>query len=378
MRICRVVKYLPSATAHPGGLHAYFFTRYIAEPTLILAKQEAAAWLPLPAHAQTCPITYRDVPFMTAAGAGGRAAGRRRLEMAARGLLKLGEIVFVAKAVRPLVRFHPDLVHVHGLLALGPGLFAKAWLRAALVVTIHSATDVRLVQRSRLVRRALRAADRVLCVAPTLRDGLAGYVEPARLAVLPSAFDPALFRDLGRPRHAQVLAVGHLKWQKGYDDLLAAMALVRTRVPAARLVIAGDGPERGRLEGRVQRLGLGDVVTLRGMVPQPEIARLLNESRLLVMASVSEGLPKAVLEAVACGTPVVVTSACNAGEVAGAAGVVVPPRDPAALAEAVVGLLTDETRWRALAAGCRAAAEPYDWPTVAARVAAVYREVCPA
>jgi glycosyltransferase involved in cell wall biosynthesis len=379
MRICRVVKYLPSAAAHPGGLHAYFFTKYIAEPTLILAKAEpAAAWLPLPAHALARPIAYRDVPFMTAAGAGGHGRWRRRLEMLARGVLKVGELAFVVQAVPPLVRFRPDVVHVHGLLALGPGLFAKAWLGAALVVTIHSATDVRLARRSRLVRRLLRAADRVLCVAPPLRDGLVGCVEPRRLAVLPSAFDPSIFRDLGRPRAEQLVAVGALKWQKGYDDLLAAMVLVRGRRPGVQLVIAGEGPERARLQRLIERLGLADDVTLVGAVPQAEIARLLNESRLFVMASVSEGLPKAVLEAVACGTPIVVTEACNVSDLAGRVGAVVPPGDPAALAEAIVTLLADEPRRRALAARCAETAETYDWQTVAARVAAVYREVRPA
>lgn len=375
MRIGRVVKYLPSATAHPGGLHAYFFTRYIAEPTLIVTKRDGAAWLPLPAHAEVAAIAYRDVPLMNVAGDGSPRAWRRAARLTGRALLKSAELEFVGKAIPPLLRFRPDIVHAHGLLTMLPGLVARRRAGARLVVTIHSATDVALARRWRPLGALLARADRVLCVSPPLRDALRGVVPDGRLDVLPSAFDPLVFGDQQRPRAEQVVAVGHLKWQKGYDDLLAAMAQVHAVRPACRLLIAGDGPERARLEQGIARRGLGDAVALLGAVPQAEVARVLNESRVFVMASVSEGLPKAILESIACGTPVVVTTACNVSDVAARVGLEVPPRDPAALARALLALLGDEARWRQAAAACRAAAADYDWQTVAARVSRVYAEL---
>jgi glycosyltransferase involved in cell wall biosynthesis len=375
MRIGRIVKYLPTATAHPGGLHAYFFTKYIPEPTLIVTKRDGAAWLPLPAHAEVAAIAYRDVPLMNVAGDGGRRGWRRVLRVAGRAVLKCAELQFVWKAVPPLLRFRPEIIHAHGLLTTLPGVVVRRLLGARLVVTIHSATDVALARRWRPLRAMLQAADRVLCVSAPLRDALRGIVADERLEVLSSAFDPLVFHDRGVARRDQVVAVGHLKWQKGYDDLLAAMVRVHAVRPACRLVIAGEGPERARLEGEIARQRLGEVVTLLGAIPQPEVARLLNESRIFVMASVSEGLPKAILEAVACGTPIVVTTACNVSDVASRVGLVVPPRDPEALARALLTLLDDDTRWAQAAAACRAAAADYDWQTVAARLARMYAQL---
>lgn len=379
MRICRVIKHLPSARAYPGGLHVYFLTRYIDEPTLIIAKRDREEPLPLPAHARVRRIAYRDTVFTASLGGDGAgppagAAGwRRRAARAARGLLKLREAAFVARALPPLVAFRPHVVHAHGLVSALPGVFAKACLGARFVLTLHGATEADLVRRSRLVRACARYADDLVCVSNAVRDRLAGAVDGRRVVVIAPAVDHAVFTDLGRPRAPQLLAVGHLKWQKGYDVMIDAMARLLPCLPDHRLLVVGEGPERAAIERRIAGHGLTGRVVLLGARTQPEIAALLNESRLFVMSSWSEGLPKALLEAVACATPAVVTTACNAGDFIDRVGVAVPPGDPAALAGAAHALLTDDARRAALAAACPAVAAGYDWAGMAARVARLYR-----
>jgi glycosyltransferase involved in cell wall biosynthesis len=377
MRICRVIKHLPTARAYPGGLHAYFLTRYIAEPTLIVTKRDPEEPLTLPAHARVRRIAYRDTIFTSRLGGPDRrtrgARWRRRLERAGRGILKLQEVGFVARAMPALVEFRPDVVHAHGIVSALPGVFAKACLGSRFVLTLHSTMESDLVCRSRLARACARYADALVCVSGVVRDGLPSGVDRRRVVVIPPAVDLSLFTDRGRPRRRQLVAVGHLKWQKGYAVMVDAMAALFARLPDHRLLVVGEGPERPALERRIAERGLAGHIVLLGACTQAEVAALLNESRLFVMTSFSEGLPKALLEAVACGTPAVVTTACNAGDFIDRVGVAVPPGDPGAIAAAAHALLTDDGRRAALARHCAAVAEDYDWAGMAARVARLYR-----
>jgi glycosyltransferase involved in cell wall biosynthesis len=92
------------------------------------------------------------------------------------------------------------------------------------------------------------------------------------------------------------------------------------------------------------------------------------------MTSVSEGLPKAILEALACGTPIVVTTACNVNDIVGDVGVAVAPLEPARFAAEAIALLEDGGRWSRCAANAVAVAARYDWKAVAGQVRAVYED----
>jgi glycosyltransferase involved in cell wall biosynthesis len=290
------------------------------------------------------------------------------------------------KSLRPLARFRPDVVHTHGIVTLVPGIVAKATLRCRLVVTIHSTTDAEYARRSRLVRRTLRYADRIICVSGAVREVLRPALPEARIDVIPSAvdldcFSPGPFAGPGASagpelsaRRPQLIAVGYFKPQKRYEDLVEAAALVLERFPDHRLVIAGDGPERPRIAAMIADRGLLDRIVLLGAVSQAELARHLRESRLFLMTSVSEGLPKAILEALACGTPIVVTTACNVNDIVGDVGVAVAPLEPARFAAEAIALLEDGGRWSRCAANAVAVAARYDWKAVAGQVRAVYED----
>ena len=129
------------------------------------------------------------------------------------------------------------------------------------------------------------------------------------------------------------------------------------RIPGARFVLVGDGPERAALARQAHNLGIADRVALRGLVAQG--ADVLSEMSVFALPSHVEGMSNALLEAMAAGLPVVATDVGGNGEVmvAGETGLLVPPRDPDALAEALVLLLKDPERARAMGAAGRARVE---------------------
>src|SRR5207245_2236045 len=141
-----------------------------------------------------------------------------------------------------------------------------------------------------------------------------------------------------------VAAVGRLVPQKGFDVLLEAFA--RLDAPEVDLLIAGDGPERRRLEALRERLGLGARVHLLGAVDRATVASLYRGARLVACPSRWEGLPLVCLEAMASGRAVVASRVDGIPDAVGdgETGLLVPPEDPVVLAAALGALLEDGPR----------------------------------
>ena len=249
----------------------------------------------------------------------------------------------------------PDVVHAHD---------AHALAAAAAAVTLagrgrpHLAASRRVdfhLRRNPLSRWKYRQVDRFLCASDAIRrmlieDGVpAGRaavvyegVDVDRIAGLPP-LDPR--RELGLPAGAPVVGnIAALVPHKGQRDLVDAAARVVTEVPEARFVIVGSGELHDTLVAQIARLGLERHVSLTGF--RTDALALLKGFDVFVMSSVTEGLGTSVLDAMACGRAVVATRAGGIPEsvVDGATGLLVPVRDPAALASAVVRLLRDPTR----------------------------------
>jgi glycosyltransferase involved in cell wall biosynthesis len=138
-----------------------------------------------------------------------------------------------------------------------------------------------------------------------------------------------------------IVSVGRLAPQKGHDVLLRAFAAVSREHPQWTLTIAGEGPERQALSALAAELGISDRVRLVGTVPEP--GELLVASDFFVMASRYEGFPNALLEAMACGLPVISTRSVGAQEIVtdGHDGLLTPIDDEAALADAMRRLIED-------------------------------------
>ncbi len=188
-----------------------------------------------------------------------------------------------------------------------------------------------------------------------------------RLALIPSGIadeepppiDPAQVRaELGWPGDAPlILFAGRLAPQKGVADLIAALDLLQHVRPDVRVLIVGDGPLRETLEETAHAFHLDGMVRFLGH--RDDVPRLLAAADLLVLPSLYEGLPNVVLEAMRFAKPVVATAAPGTTEVVadGQTGLLVPMRDPPALAEALRTVIQDRDLARRLGGGGRARVE---------------------
>jgi glycosyltransferase involved in cell wall biosynthesis len=253
-----------------------------------------------------------------------------------------------------------DLVHCHGFYA---NVFAipAAWL-ARVPVILASVRDsaggiLWTAAQQRAQRAICRMADGVLVNAQAVGDVLAGTgYDPAKLHVVfngvemlppPSADPGRVRRELGLPAGAPLVAtVTRLERAagvefKGIGCFLDAVARLARRHPDARYLIVGDGHCRAELESRSKALGLEQVVLFTGV--RRDIPDILRELSVSVLPSLTEGLSNSLLEAMACGVPVVATRVGGTPEVVvdNECGLLVPAGDASTLAEAIDRLLVD-------------------------------------
>ncbi|UNT00177.1 glycosyltransferase family 4 protein [Streptomyces tubbatahanensis] len=300
--------------------------------------------------------------------------------------------------VRRLVRrFRPDLVHAHSAKA---GLAARLALRAR-VPTIHQphawsfeAARGRTARQARAWERyATRWADRVLCVSAAeretgreagldarwsvVRNGVdfekftAAPSGPPPPGALPQPAGPAALRERAGAAPL-VMCVGRLCEQKGQRHLLAAWPRIAARVPGARLVLVGDGPDRERL----RRSAPGGVVFAGA---RERVEDWYAVADLVVLPSLWEGMALTPLEAMACGRPVVVTDVDGSRELlppGQETTCLVPPGDAAALADTVAALCLDARLREELGqAAAKHVHAEFDVRETAAAVLELYREV---
>jgi glycosyltransferase involved in cell wall biosynthesis len=199
-------------------------------------------------------------------------------------------------------------------------------------------------------------ADAVHVIAETKRDEAAEFgLDPAKATVIRGGVDPELFSPATTRQNRgdfRIVSVGWLRWLKGYEYALLAVAeLAAEGVPVTLDILGGDPvahmceeSERARIVHTARDLGLEDRVRLRGHLDVAQVVETLQRSHVLLHSSVSEGLPNVVLEAMACGLPVVATDVGGTREAVrdGVEGFVVPPRAPRAAAAALRQLWRDD------------------------------------
>ncbi len=188
------------------------------------------------------------------------------------------------------------------------------------------------------------------------------------------------FAGLGGPKFEQptICYVGRLVRYKRVDDLLRAAVRVRGRVPDLRVKIIGSGPEEQRLRALAAELELGGCAEFVGFVPRHrDVLETMARSHLACLPSAVEGFGMAVIEAMACGTPVVASALAPIREITreGQGGLLFPCADVAALAAKLTEMLTDAALRHRCEEQARVLARDYDWKPLAAKAEAVYEAV---
>ncbi|HUT74953.1 MAG TPA: glycosyltransferase [Armatimonadota bacterium] len=308
----------------------------------------------------------------------------------------LADLRALAALIRLCGRGGFDIVHTHSTKGGILGRLAAARCRVPVVVHTVHAVPFHDAQRP-LIRWASRWAerlaagwcDRLIAIGDTVGEDFvrAGVCARRDIVTIRSGIDFSRFdapvdgaaarQRLGlAPGQPVVGAVGHLLEAKGYPYLLEAARMLRTRFPDLRVLIVGEGPLERELRVRSRALGVADCCLFLGR--RDDVPELLRAMDVFAQASLWEGVPRAVQEAMYVGLPVVATAIAGTAEIVGhdATGLLVPARDAAALARALAELLTDPERAARLGAqGRRRISGEFSVARTVQRTAALYLEL---
>ena len=289
-----------------------------------------------------------------------------------------------------------DVVHAHTWYADMGALWISTLYRIPLVVTLHSMEPLRpwkadqlgsgYLVSSWIEKTAVESAHRVIAVSHKMREDILEYfkADPARVVVIHNGIDPDQFRrttdrdalDRLGVRAPYVLFVGRITDQKGIFHLLEA---ARALPAGVQVVLCASAPDTPEIEERLRRAVAGqpNVKWINEMVPVPVVTQLYSHAAVFCCPSVYEPFGLINLEAMACETPVVASGVGGILEVVehGKTGLLVPPAQPAALAEALRRVLGNPDRARDMGkAGRRRVEEKFAWASVAERTEQVYAD----
>ena len=264
--------------------------------------------------------------------------------------MSVAPALLYAGALRTLRRLEAeqdfDLIDAHYFFPDGVAAMMLGRTLFKPVVITARGTDLNLIpqyrQPRRLIQHAMRQAAHLITVSRALKEVLLSLgAAPETVTVLRNGVDLKTFHPGGRDNARQrlnlsgptLVSVGQLIERKGHDLVLAAMPML----PQYTLLIIGEGPERPALEAQIRRLGLGNRVRLIGGLPHERLQEFYVAADALVLASSREGWPNVLLEAMACGTPVVASNVWGNPEVVSTAeaGRLIRDRSAAGIADAI-------------------------------------------
>jgi len=251
-------------------------------------------------------------------------------------------------------RNHYDIIHAHSHLYFSTNLCAavKKFGSAPLIITNHgimssSAPEwVNNTYMKTLGRATLNAADRIICYTPLEKQTFVNEfgISPDKIELIPNGIDPQMFCPPQRPPEdgRTALFVGRLVSGKGAHFLIEAANILKGQYPDLKVVLVGDGPAKHDIENLIERYRLQDMVSLRDFSPYNEMPEIYQTSSIFVLPSLHEGVPRTMLEAMACGLPVILSDFPHLKDIVQSAGLMFPKGDAGALAESVATLLEDE------------------------------------
>lgn len=346
-----------------GNVHVQRWAQALAERGLAVSLISTAAL------DQPLPAPIRDLPCVTIPTARAGMTPGARLVALLRGWARVPALVAAQR---------PSIVHVHAL----PTPMAVPFLgRLRRLVVSAWGSDV--VQRDRrkawLYPRLLAHADRVTATSAFLAGVVASYLPiPRPIDVIPFGVDTARFMPADSAAAPVIGTLRHLEPIYGLDVLLDALPAIAAQVPDVTLEIGGAGSQQAALREQAARRGVEGRVRWLGRVPHAEVADRLRGWRLFVNPSRAESFGVAAIEAQACGLPVVASRVGGLPDVIddGVSGLLVPPGDASALAAAIVALLRDPARCRAMgAAGRDRVQRRFEWQRNVDQMLALYRQV---
>ena len=300
MRILRITPSFASSTNPGSGTNSYFHSKYSKYKSYILTEDRRLEYLEVAENVKIKKVKTLNKEL--------GEVGHRNFFMNL--ILKFfSTFIFTIKSIRFLHSVKPQIVHLYSPIYLLTALYCKVFFGSKIVLSIHG-TDGLRIQNFKPLRLIFRLTDLNL----SLSKKFIKKINIKEIVYLGNGFDNSLFYLFNKKniRDKYIITVGNLRWQKDHKSMIEAFDIFHKSHTDYKLIIVGEGELRNQLEKQIQELNLQDSVLLYGKREQKYIAELMNLSELFFLSSTTEGSPKVIYEAMACGLPILST---NVGDV---------------------------------------------------------------
>lgn len=335
--------------AHANSVHSHRWIRFFAK------RGHSIFWVSITPPLDTDVIRYANVFFLHLQGPVYR-------------IPFFGILAMAQRLKKEITRFQPDIFHIH---YVGLNGAVASFLKFHPLVVTAWGSDVLFAGQSlgkrRFVAFALRSADLITCDADHMKKAILQFgVKKEKITIIqfgidtkkfiPGAKSKKLTDTLGIRDEPVIISLRTFEPIYDIASLINAFFFVRSQIPTARLILIGRGSQEPVLRALAKKLGIANAILFQGFVPNDELTDYLRLSDVYVSTSLSDaGIASSTAEAMACALPVVITdSGENRAWIEnGKNGFLVPVKNPRALAEKIIHLLSDKTLCEQLGAHAR-------------------------
>ena len=291
----------------------------------------------------------------------------------------IGVIIFWLKIFFTVRKINPDIVHAQDLSTGIPAYISKIILKMPYIIWGRG-SDVYLPNGFLRITRGvvLRNANAILALTEDMREKMR-EITTREIFVIPNGIDLEEFKGvLIKPDEYStgktILFVGSLYPIKGVEYLLIAMKKIHEKAPDTRLIIVGDGGEREKLEALTTQMGIQNSVQFVGRVPHKNVLNFMQRADIFVLPSLSEGLPNVIIEAMACGLPIVASRVGGIPDIIkdGVNGYVVDPGRPDQIANKILMLLNNNELVKQISNNNRRMVEIFEWRNIINKLEEIY------
>jgi glycosyltransferase involved in cell wall biosynthesis len=279
-----------------------------------------------------------------------------------------------------------DIIHAHSHLFFSTNLCAlvKKCGSPPLVITNHgliSQTVPMWVHRMYLptiAKWTFKFADKIICYTEKEKSMLEKLgIDSDKIVVIHNGTDTNMFIPCEKEKNSnQILWIGRFTPGKGVEYLIDAFGILEKEYPDLKLLMIGKGPLKEDIEQQIQDLNLSKNIFIKEFVPNSELPEIYQNSDIFVLPSLNEGIPRTILEAMACGVPVICTELPQLVDVVKGCGLLVSLRDSQALAEGILRVISDRELSQKLGEnGRKKVVENYSWEDTVKRTINLYDEL---
>lgn len=282
------------------------------------------------------------------------------------------------------LKYKPDLLHAVMESYAGIALWISSFLtKIPRILTLQSGDLDDASKQNRipgwLWKKIHTTPNKVTAISNFLKKRALNLgVLEEKIEIVPNGVDFTEAKSITAEKNPRrIVCVGRLSWEKGHEYLFGAMPEILKSFPDARLVLAGAGAREAELKELAEKTGIAGVIDFLGNLPHNEVISEIKKAEVFICPSLAEGLGIVFIEAQACGTPVIGTNVGGIPDVIenGRTGILVPPRDSSAIAEAIKRIFEDKAFAEEIVKNANESVKKFDWNKITEQVSEIYQKM---